>query len=116
MTLEEFKEAKVGVLNTSKMLDEGADIPGLSVAVILGFDSSPTTKTQRIGRVIRKAENKVAEVFTFVIKGTVEEEWFRKSTSGKDFITIDSSNLLDVLEGREFTPKKNKETKMIFRF
>jgi superfamily II DNA or RNA helicase len=88
----------------------------LSVAVIIGFDSSPTTKTQRIGRVIRKAENKVAEVFTFVIKGTVEEEWFRKSTSGKDFITIDSSNLLDVLEGREFTPKKNKETKMMFRF
>lgn len=116
MTLEEFKSASVGVLNTSKMLDEGADIPGLSVAVILGYDSSPTSKTQRIGRVIRKAENKVAEVFTLVIKGTVEEEWFRKSTGSKDYITIADSDLLNLLEGREFTPKKNKETKMIFRF
>lgn len=116
ITLEEFKLAKVGVLNTSKMLDEGADIPGLSVAVILGFDSSPTSKTQRIGRVIRKAENKVAEVFTLVIRGTVEEEWFRKSTGSKDFITIGDDNLLDLLEGREFTPKKNKTTKMMFRF
>jgi superfamily II DNA or RNA helicase len=116
MTLEEFKSASVGVLNTSKMLDEGADIPGLSVAVILGYDSSPTSKTQRIGRVIRKAENKVAEVFTLVIKGTVEEEWFRKSTGSKDYITLADSDLLNLLEGREFTPKKNKETKMIFRF
>lgn len=116
MTLEEFKLAPIGVLNTSKMLDEGADIPGLSVAVILGFDSSPTSKTQRIGRVIRKAENKVAEVFTLVIRGTVEEEWFRKSTGSKEFITISDADLLDLLEGREFTPKKNKETKMIFRF
>lgn len=116
MTLEEFKSASVGVLNTSKMLDEGADIPGLSVAVILGYDSSPTSKTQRIGRVIRKAENKVAEVFTLVIRGTVEEEWFRKSTGSKDYITIADSDLLNLLEGREFTPKKNKETKMIFRF
>lgn len=115
-TLEEFIPLETGVLNTSKALDEGADIPGLSVAVILSNTSSPTQKTQRLGRVIRKAENKVAEIFTLVLKGTVEEEWFRKSTGGKEFITIGDNNLLDLLEGREFTPKKKKETKMMFRF
>ena len=114
ITLEEFIDMDTGVLNTSKMLDEGADIPGLSVAVILGYDSSPTRKTQRIGRVIRKAENKTAEVFTFVIKGTVEEAWFDKSTGGKDYITINDDNLQDLLEGNEFTVKVNKLSNMLF--
>ena len=69
MTLEEFKSASVGVLNTSKMLDEGADIPGLSVAVILDMIPVLRLKHKRIGRVIRKAENKVAEVFYFSNQG-----------------------------------------------
>lgn len=113
-TLAEFMDMSTGVLNTSKMLDEGSDIPGLSVAVILGFDSSPTKKIQRVGRVIRKAENKVAEVFTLVIRGTVEEAWYDKSTGEGNYITIDDSNLLDVLEGRAFTPKVNKKSSIIF--
>lgn len=116
LTMEEFIPMKTGVLNTSKALDEGADIPDLSVAVILSNSSSSTQKTQRLGRIIRKAENKVAEMFTLVIKGTVEEEWFRKSTGAKEYITIGDDNLIDVLEGREFTPKKNKQTKMMVRF
>ena len=116
LTMEEFIPMKTGVLNTSKALDEGADIPGLSVAVILSNTSSTTQKTQRLGRVIRKAENKVAEIFTLVLKGTVEESWFQKSTGGKEYVTIGDDNLLDLLEGREFTTKKNKETKMLFRF
>lgn len=116
LTMDEFIPMKAGVLNTSKALDEGADIPGLSVAVILSNTSSTTQKTQRIGRVIRKSENKVAEIFTLVLKGTVEESWFQKSTGNKEYITIGDDNLLDLLEGREFTTKKNKETKMLFRF
>lgn len=114
--LETFIGLKSGVLNTSKSLDEGTDIPDLSVAVILSNTSSSTQKTQRLGRVIRKAENKVAEIFTLVIKGTVEEEWFRKNNGGKEYITIGDSDLLDLLEGKEFTQKKNKETKLLFRF
>lgn len=114
--LETFLGMKTGVLNTSKSLDEGTDIPDLSVAVILSNTSSSTQKTQRLGRVIRKAENKVAEIFTLVIKGTVEEEWFRKNNGGKEYITVGDNDLLDLLEGREFSQKKNKETKLLFRF
>ena len=92
------------------------DIPGLSVAIMLGIDSSKTRKTQRVGRVIRRAENKEAEVFTLVLKGTVEEEWFRKSTEGKDYITINEENLLHLLKGEEFETQKNREVRMILRF
>lgn len=115
MTLEEFIKQDGGVLNTVMKLNEGFNCPDISVSVILGFNSSQTAKKQRIGRVIRQKEGKVAEVFTLVLKGTVEEEWFRKSTS-TNFIPISEDNLLDVLLGRPFTPKKKKSTKMIFRF
>lgn len=116
ITLEEFVKQDGGVLNTVMKLNEGFNCPDISVSVILGFNSSSTTKKQRVGRVIRQKEGKVAEVFTLVLRGTVEEEWFRRSTNSGRYIPISEDNLLDVLQGRPFTPKKKKETKMIFRF
>ena len=116
MNLQEFVQQDGGVLNTVMKLNEGFNCPDISVSVILGFNSSSTTKKQRVGRVIRQKEGKVAEVFTLVLKGTVEEEWFRKSTSTGRYIPISEENLIDVLEGRPFNPKKKKQTKMMFRF
>lgn len=116
MTLSEFIQADGGVLNTVMKLNEGFNCPDISVSVILGFNSSSTAKTQRIGRVIRHKEGKVSEVFTLVLKGTVEEEWYRRSSSGGKYITIGEDDLLNVLEGKEVMPKKKKQTKMIFRF
>lgn len=116
MNLQEFVQQDGGVLNTVMKLNEGFNCPDISVSVILGFNSSSTTKKQRVGRVIRQKEGKTAEVFTLVLKGTVEEEWFRKSTGSGRYIPISEENLIDVLQGRPFTPKKKKQTKMIFRF
>lgn len=116
MNLQEFVQQDGGVLNTVMKLNEGFNCPDISVSVILGFNSSSTTKKQRVGRVIRQKEDKVAEVFTLVLKGTVEEEWFRKSTSTGRYIPISEENLIDVLQGRPFNPKKKKQTKMMFRF
>lgn len=97
LTLEEFDKTDTGVLHTSKMADEGLDCKGLSLAVITGFNSSKTAKTQRVGRVIRYEEGKEAEVFTLVIKGTVEEKWYAKSMEGLDYITIDEDDLEFIL-------------------
>ena len=70
--IKKFNEATSGVLCTSKAADQGADISGLSVAVIMSTDSSKIRKTQRIGRTIRFEEGKTAELFTLIIKGTQE--------------------------------------------
>lgn len=113
-TLDEFVNQDGGVLNTVMKLNEGFNCPDVSVSIILGFNSSSTTKKQRVGRVIRLKEGKVAEIFTLVLKGTVEEEWFRKSTGASDYIPISEDNLIDVLEGNPFTPKRKKTTKMMF--
>lgn len=116
MTIEEFSQEKSGLLNTIRKADEGLDVPGLSVAIILGLDSSKTRKTQRIGRVARKEGNKQAEIFTLVIADTVECEWFKKSNSSSNIITIDEEGLNDVLAGREPKPYTRKIKDFTFRY
>ena len=49
ITIDEFSRLKVGVAHTVKSMDQGNDIPGLNLAVILCGDSSSTRKTQRVG-------------------------------------------------------------------
>ena len=116
MTIKEFSQEKSGLLNTIRKADEGLDVPGLSVAIILGLDSSKTRKTQRIGRVARKEGNKQAEIFTLVIADTVECEWFKKSNSSSNIITIDEEGLNDVLAGREPKPYTRKIKDFTFRY
>ncbi len=52
LTVDEFSRMSTGVINTAKSLDEGADIPGLNLGIILCNTSSKTQKTQRINNFI----------------------------------------------------------------
>lgn len=116
-TIEQFSEKETGVLNTIKKADEGLDVKGLSVAIILGMDSSPTRSTQRKGRVIRKEGDKHAEIFTFVINNTVESQWFEKSHKNDvNYITIGEKGLMQVLNGEEPEPYTRPIPKLTFRF
>jgi len=118
ITFEEFNQMQYGVIHTARSLDEGADIKGLSVAIILSNTSSATQKTQRVGRVIRYDEGKEAEIFTLVIKGTMEEGWYQTSTAGKNYIEISESELDEVLLGKESENlvQEAKEVDQLFRF
>ena len=118
ITLEEFSSMKSGVIHTAKSLDEGSDIPGLSVAIILSNTSSQTQKTQRVGRVIRYEEGKEAEIFTLIIKGTMEEGWYQTSTAGKNYIEITELELDEILKGKqtENLVQEAKEVSNMFRF
>lgn len=116
ITLEEFSKMDTGVLNTVKKADEGMDVSGLSAAIILGMDSSPTKMIQRTGRVVRFAPNKRAEIFTFVVRGTVEEEWFNKSHVNKKYVTLDEEQLMHVLRREPFEEIKKKPMTFMFRY
>lgn len=48
ITMDEFAKLPLGVIHTAKSLDEGADVPGLNLAIILCNTSSQTQKTQRV--------------------------------------------------------------------
>ena len=99
--LEKFNTMSSGVLSSSKSCDAGVDVKGLSVGVILSGDSSSIRLTQRLGRTCRLEEGKVAEVFTLVVKGTVEETWFNNAAKGQSFITINEQQLDKILSGEE---------------
>lgn len=116
MTIEEFSSHSSGILHTVKKADEGLDVPGLSVAIILGLDSSKIRKTQRIGRVARKEGDKQAEIFTLVIDQTVECAWFKKSNNSDNIITIDENGLDDVLAGRVPKPYTKRIKDFTFRY
>jgi superfamily II DNA or RNA helicase len=115
-TIEAFNAETVGVLHTIKKCNEGLTVKGLSVAVILGLDSSAISAKQRLGRVIRAEEGKQAEIFNLVIEDTVEINWFNKSHVDQSFITIDEAGLMDVLEGKEPKPYVKPLKQFQFRF
>lgn len=101
LTVQEFSRLKTGCVHSSKALMEGIDIEGLNLAIILCGNSSATAKTQTIGRVIRYEEGKEAEVFTLVIKGSMEENWYSTATAGKNYIEINEEELTAILAGVE---------------
>lgn len=116
ITIDEFKAYPYGVLNTVSKLAEGFNCEDISVVVLLGIDNSSTKIIQKIGRALRKQGDKVSEIFTIVIKNTVEETWFKNSHKDFNYITIDEDGLKNLLDNKEYSIKKNKESNLNFRF
>lgn len=115
--IEDFLSGNISILNSCKKLDEGFDCPDVSVAIILGFDSSEIKAVQRRGRAIRAFDNKEAEVFYIVINGTQETKWMSNShKSDKNYITIDEEGLDKVLKGETPEAYKPKIQELLFRF
>lgn len=116
INLDDFGLWDSGVINSCKKLDEGADIRGISVAIILGLDSSETKSVQRRGRAIRKEGDKLAEIFNIVIDQTVETKWFSNSHKNSPFITVDEEGLDAVLAGEEPKPYVKRIKDFTFRY
>lgn len=115
--IEDFNNSECSVLNTCAKANEGLDIRGLSVAIILGTDSSETKARQRRGRTVRKEGDKIAEVFYIVIKDTVEEKWVKSNhKTDQNYITIDEEGLNQVLRGESPMLYKPKLGEIMFRF
>ncbi|NIA29643.1 MAG: DEAD/DEAH box helicase family protein [Actinobacteria bacterium] len=72
--LDAFRQGTLSVLVTSKVLNEGVDIPKANVAIILSGSASPLEHLQRLGRILRKGENKEAILYELVTGGTQETQ------------------------------------------
>jgi superfamily II DNA or RNA helicase len=57
---------------TSKVLNEGVDVPDANVAVILSGSGSVREHVQRLGRILRKKADKRAILYELVTEGTTE--------------------------------------------
>ena len=70
--LDNFRTGKYRIIVTSKVLEEGIDVPEASVGVILSGSGSKREYKQRLGRILRKREGKLAVLYELVSKGTTE--------------------------------------------
>jgi len=75
---EAFKEGRVRCLVTTKVLDEGVDVPDADVAILMSNSGQPRQMIQRIGRVVRPREGKVARVYDMVTRDTIEYVLWRR--------------------------------------
>jgi len=72
-TLKQFKEGDIDIVVTSKVLNEGVDVPSASVAIVASGTSSVREHVQRIGRILRHQKGKKAFLYELVSKNTREE-------------------------------------------
>ena len=68
-----FNQGEYGVIVTSRVLNEGVDMPAANVAVILSGSASVREHVQRLGRILRRGEGKRALLYEVVTRGTAEE-------------------------------------------
>jgi superfamily II DNA or RNA helicase len=101
--LENFKkeDSDIRILSTSKMFDEGIDLPEISLAIITSGTSSKRQSLQRLGRVIRKKEGKKAFIFNIYIKDSQEYKWVDSRTSGMNAKWVSSLEDIDNEEGSD---------------
>ena len=67
-----FKTGDITVLATSRILDEGVDVPDASVAIIMSGSGSTRQFRQRLGRILRPSEGKESYLYELISAGTTE--------------------------------------------
>ena len=72
-TLVRFKEGVYPRVVTSRVLNEGVDVPEANVAVVLSGTGTTREYVQRLGRILRKGEGKLALLYEVVAENTSEE-------------------------------------------
>lgn len=67
-----FAAGAYGAIVTSKVLNEGVDVPDANVAIVLSGSGSVREHVQRLGRVLRRREGKRAILYEVVTARTTE--------------------------------------------
>ncbi|MGF1506998.1 MAG: DEAD/DEAH box helicase [Chloroflexi bacterium] len=81
--LDGFREGTYGAVVTSRVLNEGVDVPEAKIAVVLGGTSSAREYIQRLGRVLRKKGNQEAMLYEVIVRNTVDENRARARRRAK---------------------------------
>jgi superfamily II DNA or RNA helicase len=71
--LERFRDGTYRAVLTSRVLNEGVDVPEAGVAIVLSGTGSVREHVQRLGRILRRDGDKQAVLYELVTAGTVEE-------------------------------------------
>lgn len=72
-TLALFRTGDYPVLITSRVLNEGVDVPEASIAIVLSGTGTEREYVQRLGRILRRMSGKRATLYELIAEETSEE-------------------------------------------
>jgi superfamily II DNA or RNA helicase len=76
--LQRFRTGDYSVVVTSRVLNEGVDVPEASIAIVLSGTGSGREYVQRLGRILRYREGKRAVLYEVMAEATSEEQVSRR--------------------------------------
>lgn len=71
--LEAFAAGTLPVLVTSRVLNEGVDVPAADVAIVLSGTATVREHVQRLGRILRPKEGKQAILYELIVSDSLDE-------------------------------------------
>jgi superfamily II DNA or RNA helicase len=80
--LQRFRRGEYPVVVTSRVLNEGVDVPEAAIAIVLSGTGSRREYVQRLGRILRHREGKRAVLYEVVAEATSEEQVSRRRRQG----------------------------------
>jgi superfamily II DNA or RNA helicase len=81
--LQKFREGTYPTIITSRVLNEGVDVPEARIAIVLSGTGSTREYVQRLGRILRKgtSETKLALLYEVIAEETAEENVSRRRSA-----------------------------------
>jgi superfamily II DNA or RNA helicase len=73
-----FRSGEYPVVVASRVLNEGIDVPEASIAIVLSGTGSTREYIQRLGRILRQGEGKLAVLYEVIAEATSEEHTARR--------------------------------------
>jgi len=73
------RRTKKNIINSTKALSEGYNVPVINMGIVTAFTSKANTIIQRITRACRYIEGKRAILFILVVPNTQEEQWLKNA-------------------------------------
>jgi superfamily II DNA or RNA helicase len=87
--LDAFQAGDYSVIVTSRVLNEGVDIPEAKVAIVLGGGASKREYLQRLGRILRKKEPLQAVLIEVLVRHTLEEGKVQRRHVPRETLDVD---------------------------
>jgi superfamily II DNA or RNA helicase len=93
--LDKFREGTYYAIVTSKVLNEGVDVPEAGVAIILSGNAQSREHIQRLGRILRKREGKLAVLYEVITMSTRERVVSYRRRQNEVYFAAESSTRYD---------------------